>query len=173
MLIHPLGRSGLFMCRQPVATLAAIGLLVIAPAAVRAETSSSALPDGPGKQTTIVVCGKCHSPDRVTSLHQSRRAWQFTIGQMVSMGANASDDQLNAILDYLSKNFPPIPPAPVDVNTADPVQLESALLLLKSEARALIQYRDQHGPFKSLDDLRKVPGLDFQKIENNKSRIVF
>lgn len=138
-----------------------------------AQNSTTTLPDGPGKQTTIAVCGKCHSPDRAAALHQTRRAWQSTIAQMVSMGANASDDQLDTILDYLSKNFPPLPPTPVNINTADPVELESSLLLLKSEARAVIQYRTEHGPFKSLDDLRKVPGLDFKKIEDSKVRIVF
>lgn len=89
------------------------------------------------------------------------------------MGATGSDDQLNSIVDYLSKNFPTMPPAPINVNTAGPVELESSLLLLKSEARALMQYRKEHGPFKSIDDLRNVPGLDFKKIENSRVRIVF
>ncbi len=148
-------------------------LIAIAPAALYAQISSTTLPDGPGKQTTIAVCGKCHSPERVTTLHQSRRAWESTISQMVSMGANASDDQFNAILDYLDKNFPPMPATPIDINTAGPVELESSLLLLKSEARAVLQYRTEHGAFKSLDDLRKVPGLDFKKIEDSKVHIVF
>ena len=66
-----------------------------------------------------------------------------------------------------------MPPAAYYVNTAGPVELESSLLLLKSEARALMQYRKEHGPFKSIDDLRNVPGLDFKKIENSRVRIVF
>ena len=89
------------------------------------------------------------------------------------MGANASDDELTAVLDYLSKNFPPAPLRPVDINTATAVELESSLLLLKSEAAAVIRYRSENGNFKSLDDLRNVPGLDFHKIEPKKDRIVF
>lgn len=147
-------------------------LLAIAPA-MYAQSSSNSLPDGPGKQTTITLCGKCHSPERVTALHQDRREWMRTIAKMVSMGAGGTDAQLNEVLTYLSTHFPPLPPAPVNINTADAVELESSLLLLKSEARAVIQYRKEHGDFKSLDDLRKVPGLDFNKIEENKSRIVF
>jgi competence protein ComEA len=92
---------------------------------------------------------------------------------MVSMGARGTDDELNAVLEYLSKNFPPAPAKPVDINTASAVDMESSLLLLRSEAAAVIQYRTEHGNFKSVDDLRKVPGLDFQKIEKNKDRIVF
>lgn len=97
----------------------------------------------------------------------------MTIAKMVNMGAGGTDEQLNSILDYLAKNFPPPPPKPVNINTATPVQLESSLVLLRTEAAAVIQYREKHGNFQSLDDLRKVPGLDFQKIEKEKSRIVF
>ncbi len=141
--------------------------------ALLAVDPHAALPDGPGKQTTVHVCGTCHAPERVTSLHQSRGKWQETISKMVSMGANASDDQLNSVLLYLSKSFPPSPVMPIDVNTASPVDLESSLLLLKSEARAVIQYRNENGGFHSLDDLHKVPGLNFKKIEENKALIVF
>jgi len=169
---HP-NLSGPSRRRQPAVVFYLGALLSMTSAALYAQAPATTLPDGPGKQTTIAVCGKCHSPERVVALHQSRRAWQSTISQMVSMGANASDDQLNAILDYLSKNFPPMPPTPVNINTAGPVELESSLLLLKSEAKAVIQYRTEHGDFKSLDDLRKVPGLDFKKIEDRKVPIVF
>jgi competence protein ComEA len=92
---------------------------------------------------------------------------------MVSMGATGTDDELTAVLQYLAKNFPPAPVKPIDINTASAIDMESSLLLLRSEATAVIQYRTEHGDFKSLDDLRKVPGLDFQKIETNKARIVF
>ena len=135
--------------------------------------AASALPDGAGKDLTVQICGKCHSPERAAALHQSRRAWAMTIAKMVNMGAGGTDEQLNSILDYLATNFPPPPPKPVNINTATPVQLESSLVLLRTEAAAVIQYREKHGNFQSLDDLRKVPGLDFQKIEKEKSRIVF
>jgi competence protein ComEA len=147
--------------------------MVLSVAAALPVEAASALPDGPGKQLTIQLCGKCHSPEQAASLHQNRRAWEATISKMVGMGAEGTDEQLNEVLDYLSKNFPPPPPAPVNINTATPVDLESSLVLLRTEAEAIIQYRKKHGNFKSLDDLRKVPGLDFKKIEKEKSRIVF
>jgi competence protein ComEA len=149
------------------------GSLLAAASLLPAATPAPTLPDGPGKQVTITVCGKCHSPERAAALHQTRRAWADTISKMVSMGAVASDEQLNTVLDYLSKNFPPPPRPPVNINTATPVEMESSLLLLKSEAAAIVQYRTEHGKFKSLDDLRKVPRLNFQKIEGKKGRITF
>jgi competence protein ComEA len=150
-----------------------VGLLLAAAGLLHAATPAPTLPAGHGKQVTITVCGKCHSPERAAALHQSRRAWAETISKMVSMGAVASDDQLNDVLNYLAKNFPPPPRPPVDINTATPVEMESSLLLLKSEAAAIIRYRTEHGNFKSLDDLRKVPGLNFHKLEEKKGRIAF
>jgi competence protein ComEA len=131
------------------------------------------LPPGPGRAATIRVCGKCHSPERAASLHQSGPAWEETIAKMVKLGAQGSDEEFEGILSYLSKNFGPEIPASININKANAVDLETALLLRRSQAKAVIQYRSQNGDFKSIDDLRKVPGLDFQKIEQKKSRIVF
>jgi DNA uptake protein ComE-like DNA-binding protein len=36
----------------------------------------------------------------------------------------------------------------------------------------VIRYRDQHGRFKSVDDLKKVPGLDFKKIVSRRDAVV-
>ena len=41
------------------------------------------------------------------------------------------------------------------------------------EAAAVIQYREKNGPFKSLADLKKVPGIDSAKIEAKKDSITF
>jgi competence protein ComEA len=138
-----------------------------------AGSASAALPDGPGKDVTVKVCGHCHSPEKATSLHQSSEAWENTVSKMANMGAQATDEEFNTIVAYLSKNFGPEAPPPVNLNTATAVDLESSLALLKSEAAAIIQYRSEKGNFKSIDDLRNVPGLDFKKIESNKSRITF
>src|ERR1700761_2712049 len=131
------------------------------------------LPDGPGKAATIRICGKCHSPERAASLHQPRNAWEETVVKMVKLGAQGTDEEFDAVLTYLSKNFGRETPGPINMNTADAVDLEAGLLLLRSQAQAVIQYREANGNFKSLDDLRKIPGLDFQKIEAKKTRLVF
>lgn len=140
---------------------------------VFAGSLSAALPDGPGKDVTVRVCGSCHSPEKATSLHQSSQDWENTVSKMANMGAQATDEEFNSIVAYLSKNFGPEAPPPINLNTATAVDLESSLALLKSEAAAIIQYRSEKGNFKSIDDLRNVPGLDFKKIESKKSRITF
>ncbi len=131
------------------------------------------LPEGPGRAATIRICGKCHSPERAASLHQRRSAWEDTIVKMVKLGAQGSDEELEAVLNYLSTHFATEIPGPVEINKARAVDLEAGLLLRRSQATAIIDYRNKNGLFKSIDDLRNVPGVDFQAIELKKSRIVF
>jgi competence protein ComEA len=145
-------------------------VLVLSAASV---CSAVVLPDGPGKATTERVCGKCHSPEKATTLHQGRSQWEDTIAKMIKLGAQGSDEEFESVLAYLSKNFAPETPGPVDVNRANIIDLETSLLLTRSEARAVVQYRLVNGDFKSLADLEKVPGLDTKKIEERKSRITF
>uniref|UniRef100_Q028C8 Quinoprotein glucose dehydrogenase n=1 Tax=Solibacter usitatus (strain Ellin6076) TaxID=234267 RepID=Q028C8_SOLUE len=68
-------------------------------------TSAATLPEGPGKAETTRVCGKCHSLDQTISLRQGRAAWQETISKMVNLGAEGSQSEVAAILNYLVKNF--------------------------------------------------------------------
>jgi competence protein ComEA len=131
------------------------------------------LPDGPGKAATIRICSKCHAVEKAVSLRQDEDAWTDTIAKMVKMGAQGSDDEFTAVLEYLTKNFGPEVAPPININKADSVDLESSLVLTRTEAAALIHYRDEKGPFKSIDELRNIPGLDFKKIEAQKSRITF
>ena len=131
------------------------------------------IPAGPGKEATVKYCANCHSAEQAVSLRQGREEWAGTIEKMVGMGAKIPDDSYDAILGYLTKHFGADAPLPIRVNKAEAVDLESLLLLKRSEAAAIIQYRSDHGNFKSIDDLRKVPGVDFKKIEAKKDLLVF
>jgi competence protein ComEA len=50
-------------------------------------------------------------------------------------------------------------PAKVDVNSATVDQLHSVRGLGKTRALEIARYRDRHGPFKSLDELERVPHM--------------
>ena len=130
-------------------------------------------PDLPGKDTAIKACSNCHEPERAASLHQTKDGWDATMSTMASRGMTLSDADYATVLDYLSKAFPADAPKPLNINTAEGIDLESALGLLRSQAALIIAYREKHGNFKSLDDLKKIPGLDFSKIEAKKDRISF
>jgi competence ComEA-like helix-hairpin-helix protein len=67
----------------------------------RAQT----LPDGPGKDVLASICTQCHTLDRVTPLKRSAQAWKETVSAMRSKGADGTDQEFDAIVDYLAKNF--------------------------------------------------------------------
>jgi competence ComEA-like helix-hairpin-helix protein len=142
-------------------------------AAVFANLAKAELPPGKGQADVVQVCGKCHSPELAASQHQNHQQWEFTIYRMIGLGAQGSDEQFETIVDYLAKNFGPPPPRPLNVNDATAVEMEVTFNLKRSEGVAIVQYRTEHGPFKSIDDFKNVPGLDFQKIEAKKTRIAF
>ena len=141
-------------------------------ACVPRGAGQDSFPDGPGKDITVRVCGTCHPPARGAAVRLTRAGWRNVIAKMVSLGAKGSDEELAAVLDYLSANFKGDASKPVNMNTAPAIDLESVAGLLRKEAAALIAYRTKHGPCKTLQDLKKVPGIDFRKIERRRDRLV-
>lgn len=61
----------------------------------------------------------------------------------------------------------------VNINTADAKSLSKQLVGVGiSRAQKIVQYRDNNGPFTSVDDLRKVKGVGKSIINKNRERIV-
>jgi competence protein ComEA len=152
------------------------GRLVLPGALLLFASSSTVfaqLPDGPGKDTVIKVCGFCHDPSTAAAVRLTREGWQATINDMISRGAKGTDEELAQVLDYLATHFLGEGDKPLNMNTATSVELESVLGLLRKEAAALIAYRDKTKGFKSIDDLKKIPGVPFKKIDDKKDRLVF
>jgi competence ComEA-like helix-hairpin-helix protein len=136
-------------------------------------TLADELPDGPGKAETQKLCIQCHDLAKAVSARQDRNGWGATMTKMVAMGMKGSRQDLAAVLDYLTKNYPPEGLPPLNINQARAIQLESRLSLKRSEAAAILKYRKDHGDFQSLDDLKQVPNIDFAKIEAKKDILVF
>ena len=130
------------------------------------------LPDAPGKEQVVAICGKCHEPQRVAALRLTREGWEEVVAKMVALGAKASDEDLKQITDYLAENFKGEAAKPINMNSASSVDLESVAGLLRKEAAAWIAYRTKNGPCKTLDDLKKVPGVPFKKIDERRDRLV-
>src|SRR3954462_2578604 len=131
------------------------------------------LPEGPGKAETAKICSGCHEVARATSMHLDRAGWQSKMEKMIWLGAKGSPEEFESILNYLSKSFPAEEIPKVRINSARPIELEAGLTLRRSQAAGLVAYRSKHGPFKSIEDLKKVPGLDYAYIESKKDRITF
>ncbi len=145
-----------------------IALFVFSSASLFAQ-----LPDGPGKQETVKLCSQSHEIERAFSVRQDHEGWQTTVNRMVELGLDASEEEKRAVVDYLAKSLPAEAIEKVNVNTASAIELEAALSLKRPEAAAVVDYRAKNGKFKSLDDLKKVPGVDFAKFEAKKDRIAF
>ena len=131
------------------------------------------LPEGPGREVTIRICSQCHEIERAVALRQDRDGWQTTINKMSVIGMQAKAEEIRQAIDYLAKNYAGEALPKVNVNTASPIDMESALSLTRTETAALVAYRTKHGKFKSLDDLKKIPGVNFAKFEANKDRLAY
>jgi competence protein ComEA len=135
------------------------------------QNSYPDFPQGEGRETTLRVCGRCHSPNNILAAGQDRQGWENTITKMTTFGAMASDEEFSEILDYLAKNFPDT--GKVNVNQATAAQLINALSLTANEAKEIVDYRTRNGPYKTLGDLKKVPNVDAKKLDAKKDNLVF
>ena len=130
------------------------------------------MPEGPDRELTDRVCGACHEPQRAASLRLTREGWEGVIAKMVGLGAKATDEELGKVTDYLAENYKGEAPKPINMNSAPAVDLESVAGLLRKEAAIWIKYRNDVGPCKSIDDLKKVPGFPFKKVDTKRDRLV-
>jgi competence protein ComEA len=61
---------------------------------------------------------------------------------------------------------------PVDINRADASALQQGLTMVgPSRAAAIVEHRQQHGPFKRVEDLTQVKGIGKAIVERNRQRI--
>jgi competence ComEA-like helix-hairpin-helix protein len=82
-------------------------MLVFCSTALLSSAQAQPLPDAPGKDVVASICTQCHTLDRITPLKRSAAAWQETINAMRAKGADATDQEFTAIVNYLAKNFGP------------------------------------------------------------------
>ncbi len=62
---------------------------------------------------------------------------------------------------------------PVNINTADAETISAELKGIGlAKARAIVEYRKKHGPFRNADDLSLVKGIGERTVELNRSDIV-
>jgi len=141
---------------------------LLLPAAAQAQ-----FPDGPGKTEMVKLCSGCHEVERSAAMHMDRDGWKNVVDKMVALGAKGTAQEITATIDYLARTLPAEEIPRLNVNTATQIEFESRLSLKRSEAAALMQYREKNGPFKSIADLKKVPGIDAAKIEAKKDTITF
>lgn len=61
---------------------------------------------------------------------------------------------------------------PVDINSADVHALAAAIDGVgMKRAEAIVEYRNQHGSFQSVDDLAKVRGISTKTVDKNRANL--
>jgi cytochrome c5 len=65
------------------------------------------LPAGPGRDTVQRVCTSCHAIGMVTAKGRTADGWSEIIGRMIGLGLEASDEDLQTVHAYLSRELPP------------------------------------------------------------------
>jgi competence protein ComEA len=148
--------------------LFAISTLGLA-AVILTAADNDDLPPGAGKDVLLKMCTNCHGLAQVTSLKYSKRFWGTVVDDMVTRGAEGTDDDVNAVVSYLSRNFG----KPVNINTATAEEIEDGLSFTTADSELVVRYRTEKGAFKTYEDLLKVPGLDAKLLEEQKNNIVF
>ena len=126
------------------------------------------LPDGKGKDAVRKICTGCHEIQTVIGSRRTRIGWERNVDDMVSRGAEGSDDEMEAVVAYLTEFF-----GKINVNTASVQDLETSLGLSGKEAQAIAAYREQNGRFKDFEELKKVPGVSAEKLQAKRNQIAF
>src|SRR5262249_1544200 len=98
---------------------------------------------------------------------KSESEWKETIDVMVGLGAKGTEEQFDRVLRHLLHTQ-----TKVNVNTATAAQIAPVLDISAATAEALVKRRTEKGPFLTLDDLKKVPGIDAAKRDARKDRII-
>jgi competence protein ComEA len=66
----------------------------------------------------------------------------------------------------------PSPTAPLDLNTASAEQLDALPGVGPATAQKIIDYRQAHGPFRSVAELEAVPGIGPSKLAQLKGLVI-
>ena len=117
-------------------------------------------------QSLKSVCAKCHDLQIVMDTPMSYDAWHDTVQAMMDRGASGTDEQFDDIMDYLHRTM-----TTIDVNAADPGELEIVLNVPETTAQAIVTRREKK-KFTGLADLKSIPGVDGPTVDS-KSRMIF
>ena len=84
-----------------------VNLAILSCLALSTVAFGQALPDGKGKAEFQHICSNCHTTALATRTRHSADEWKSIVDEMVSRGAQGSDEELDDVVIYLSTNFRP------------------------------------------------------------------
>lgn len=142
-------------------------LCLALPAVFAAENDD--LPEGEGKETFVKMCSNCHALKRVVKVRFPKKFWESVVDDMVSRGAEGTEEETTMVISYLSRNFG----KPLDINKSSAKQITAGLSFSPAHADLIVKYRTENGPFKTYEDLEKVPGISRKILDEQKKNILY
>ena len=151
-----------------VLTMTYSAALVARPAgAVSATRQQAPLPEAPGKAVVEKVCTTCHGTEYIT-IERTVPAWRETIELMKAFGTVATDEEWKTVNVYIMANV-----AYLQVNRAPAEDFAAVFGVDEKTASEVVAYREKAGPFKTVDDLKKAPGLPAATVDAAQARLKF
>ena len=138
--------------------LVAVSVASVAPAESTAEAD---------RQAVQQVCGHCHTVDVFLNKPRAWERWNDVFADMTQRGATGTDEQLTRVTRFFLENL-----TLVNVNSSPADELKW-VLGVRDDVMQTILARREHQPFRNLEELRGVAGVDGQVLEQRKSRISF
>jgi competence ComEA-like helix-hairpin-helix protein len=138
---------------------------VISCIAIWAATVRAADPD-PDLQAVQAVCGRCHTIAMFLNKPRSWDRWNDVFADMTKRGANGTDEQLERVTRFFLENL-----TLINVNTSAAEELAGVLGVSDEVAQEIIARR-QRQPFANIVQLRGMPGVNPDTLEQRKSRIL-
>ena len=126
-------------------------------------------PPGPNRDIVIKACKDCHPVSQITRRRESRVRWAQIAERMVGEGAHMTDAEFEKVVVYLSV----VLGKKVRINEASAATISETFDIDEHMAAAIVKYRSDKGPFKTWKDLLNVPGIDPQRIEEQKDNLDF
>jgi competence protein ComEA len=145
---------------------ACVLLLVVVPTAAAWGNANPARNLARESRSMKAVCAKCHNLQIVMDTPMSYGAWHDTVQTMMDRGATGTDQQFADVMDYLHRTM-----TTIDVNTADPDELQIVLHVSEATAQAILARRSTQR-FTGLADLKSVPGVNAAAVDA-KAKLIF
>ena len=116
--------------------------------------------------TAQIVQNQAENTAAIVAMSESIGAMAQSISAMHSaLGSLA--ESLSYYVSIFSKNIHPVsfPEIPFNINTATEIEFVDAMKMDAVTAANIVAYREENGPFQTVDDLAKVVGIDRVMID--------
>jgi DNA uptake protein ComE-like DNA-binding protein len=143
-----------------IALAGTIGIIVLTHPGEAAESD-------PNLEAVQIVCGKCHTTTVFMKEPRSWERWNDVFADMTRRGAKGTDEQLEQVTKYFLENL-----TLVNINHSPSDELVWVLGMSEEAAQSIIARRERQ-PFTDITQLRSVPGVNAEKLQQRRNRILF